>query len=90
MLGNHSSDLRIAPDVRLTYGVALRGFVNEYGCENGDGTRVGCLVVIQKNAMIGAHCKISSHSFISEGVTPHATVSGNPVWLPMNWKGVRA
>jgi acetyltransferase-like isoleucine patch superfamily enzyme len=61
--------LRIASDVRLGKQVEMHGFVNLYGCEIGDGTRIGCFVEIQKHAVVGAHCKISSHSFICEGVT---------------------
>lgn len=67
---NSSSDaLRIAPDVKLGRDVRLHGFVNLYGCEIGDETRIGCFVEIQKNVRVGARCKISSHSFICEGVT---------------------
>jgi acetyltransferase-like isoleucine patch superfamily enzyme len=64
-----SNTLRISPDVRLGKGVELHDFVNLYGCVIGDGTRIGCFVEIQKNARIGERCKISSHSFICEGVT---------------------
>lgn len=60
---------RVAPDVRLGEGVRLFGFVNLYGCAIGDGTRIGAFVEVQKNASIGAMCKIQSHSFICEGVT---------------------
>ena len=60
---------RIAPDVVLGKGVAIHGFVNLYGCTIGDGARVGAFVEIQKNATIGKNCKISSHTFICEGVT---------------------
>lgn len=60
---------RIAADVRLGRDVQLRGFVNAYGCAIGDRTKVGCFVEIQKGARIGADCKVSSHSFICEGVT---------------------
>lgn len=63
------STLRIASDVRLGKQVEIHGFVNLYGCEIGDGTRIGCFVEIQKHAVVGARCKISSHSFICEGVT---------------------
>lgn len=59
----------IAPDVRLGSGVRLFGFVNLYGCEVGDDTKVGTFVEIQKGARIGRRCKISSHTFICEGVT---------------------
>jgi acetyltransferase-like isoleucine patch superfamily enzyme len=61
--------LRIAADVRLGNGVKLFAFVNLYGCTVGDETRIGCFVEIQCGATIGARCKISSHSFICEGVT---------------------
>jgi acetyltransferase-like isoleucine patch superfamily enzyme len=60
---------RIAPDVRLGRDVKVFGFANLYGCSVGDGTRIGCYVEVQKNASIGARCKISSHSFVCEGVT---------------------
>ena len=60
---------RIASDVKLGRDVKLFGFINAYGCEIGDRTKVGCFVEIQKNARIGADCKISSHSFVCEGVT---------------------
>ncbi len=59
----------IAPDVKLGREVRLANFINLYGCEIGDGTRVGAFVEIQKNAHVGCRCKISSHSFICEGVT---------------------
>jgi acetyltransferase-like isoleucine patch superfamily enzyme len=58
----------IAPDVKLGRDVQIFGTVNLYGCEIGDETKVGCFVEIQKGAKIGARCKISSHSFICEGV----------------------
>jgi len=60
----------ISPDVILGSNVILyhRGLVNLYGCRIGDGTKIGTFVEIQKNAVIGNHCKISSHSFICEGV----------------------
>jgi acetyltransferase-like isoleucine patch superfamily enzyme len=66
--------LRIAPDVRLGERVQLHGFVNLYGCEIGDDTRVGCFVEIQKGVKIGPCCKISSHTFICEGVTVESGV----------------
>jgi acetyltransferase-like isoleucine patch superfamily enzyme len=59
----------IAPDVRLGNDVKLAPFVNLYGCEVGDNTKIGAFVEIQKNATIGRNCKISSHSFVCEGVT---------------------
>jgi UDP-2-acetamido-3-amino-2,3-dideoxy-glucuronate N-acetyltransferase len=58
----------IAPDVKLGENVKLYDFVNLYGCEVGDDTKIGCFVEIQKNARIGRYCKISSHTFICEGV----------------------
>jgi len=61
--------LRVAQDVKLGRGVRLFAFVNLYGCEIGDNTKIGTFVEIQKGAKIGANCKISSHSFICEGVT---------------------
>ena len=60
---------RIAPDVKLGRDVKIHGFVNLYGCEIGDETRIGAFVEIQKNAKVGKRCKISSHTFICEGVT---------------------
>jgi UDP-2-acetamido-3-amino-2,3-dideoxy-glucuronate N-acetyltransferase len=60
---------RVAPDVKLGEGVHLYDFVNLYGCEIGDNTRVGTFVEIQKNARIGRNCKIQSHTFICEAVT---------------------
>lgn len=59
----------IAPDVKLGRDVSIFHFVNLYGCEIGDGSRIGSFVEIQKGAKIGSRCKISSHSFICEGVT---------------------
>ena len=60
---------RIAPDVQLGEGVEVYDFVNLYGCSIGDGTLIGAFVEIQRNAAVGQRCKISSHSFICEGVT---------------------
>ena len=60
---------RIAPDVKLGEGVKIFAFVNLYGCEIGDGSKVGAFVEIQKGAKIGKQVKISSHSFVCEGVT---------------------
>jgi acetyltransferase-like isoleucine patch superfamily enzyme len=59
----------IAPDVKLGKDVKLAPFVNLYGCEIGDETKIGAFVEIQKNATVGKRCKISSHTFICEGVT---------------------
>jgi acetyltransferase-like isoleucine patch superfamily enzyme len=60
---------KIADDVKLGAGVKIHGFVNLYGCEIGDNTKIGHFVEIQKGAKIGRNCKISSHTFICEGVT---------------------
>lgn len=59
----------IAPDVKLGAGVKLSKFINLYGCEVGDNTKIGAFVEIQKNATVGKNCKISSHTFVCEGVT---------------------
>ncbi len=59
----------ISPDVRLGRNVKLSKFINLYGCSVGDNTKIGAFVEIQKNAAVGANCKISSHTFICEGVT---------------------
>jgi acetyltransferase-like isoleucine patch superfamily enzyme len=61
--------LSIAPDVKLGENVKLSKFINLYGCEVGDNTKIGAFVEIQKNARVGNNCKISSHTFICEGVT---------------------
>jgi len=58
----------IAQDVKLGQGVKLSKFINLYGCEIGDETKIGAFVEVQKNATIGKRCKISSHTFICEGV----------------------
>ena len=60
---------KIAPDVVLGKNVMLNDFINLYGCRVGDDTKIGPFVEIQKNATIGKRCKISSHTFICEGVT---------------------
>ena len=60
---------RIAHDVKLGAEVRLSSFINLYGCTIGDRSKIGAFVEIQKNATIGMNCKISSHSFICEGVT---------------------
>ena len=60
---------KIAPDVELGKDVVLNDFINLYGCKIGDHTKVGPFVEVQKNASIGRNCKVSSHSFICEGVT---------------------
>jgi acetyltransferase-like isoleucine patch superfamily enzyme len=61
--------LSIAPDVKLGQGVRLSKFINLYGCVIGDETKIGAFVEIQKNATVGRRCKVSSHTFICEGVT---------------------
>ncbi|MBP1732772.1 MAG: transferase hexapeptide repeat containing protein [Deltaproteobacteria bacterium] len=61
--------LSISDDVKLGENVKLSKFINMYGCSIGDNTKVGAFVEVQKNAHIGANCKISSHTFICEGVT---------------------
>jgi acetyltransferase-like isoleucine patch superfamily enzyme len=66
MGGQHQ---QIAPDVILGKGVRIYGFTNLYGCEIGDNSRIGTFVEIQKGVKIGSRCKISSHTFICEGVT---------------------
>src|SRR6201986_4778123 len=59
---------QIAPDVKLGKRVRIFGFTNLYGCELGDDVKIGTFVEIQKGARIGSRCKISSHTFICEGV----------------------
>ena len=61
--------LSIAPSVKLGRDVKLSKFINLYGCEIGDETKIGAFVEIQKNATVGKRCKISSHTFVCEGVT---------------------
>jgi UDP-2-acetamido-3-amino-2,3-dideoxy-glucuronate N-acetyltransferase len=65
----NSEFARIAPDVKLGRDVKIFAFVNLYGCEIGDGSKVGTFVEIQKGARIGCRVKISSHTFICEGVS---------------------
>ncbi len=65
---NEDSARRSLVNVRVGSGVRIFNFVNAYGCEIGDNTKVGTFVEIQKNARIGRNCKISSHTFICEGV----------------------
>jgi len=60
--------LSIAPDVKLGQGVKLSKFINLYGCSIGDNTKIGAFVEIQKNASVGKNCKVSSHTFVCEGV----------------------
>src|SRR6202451_2028544 len=64
-MNNYTS---IAPDVKLGRDVKLSKFINLYGCEIGDETKIGAFVEIQKNATVGKRCKISSHTFVCEGV----------------------
>ncbi len=63
------NNTQIIKDVKLGKNVKIFGFVNLYGCEIGDNTKIGTFVEIQKNAKIGKNCKISTHTFICEGVT---------------------
>jgi UDP-2-acetamido-3-amino-2,3-dideoxy-glucuronate N-acetyltransferase len=65
----HDSFQRIAPDVKLGRNVRIFAFTNLYGCEIGDDVKIGTFVEIQKGAKVGNRCKISSHSFLCEGVT---------------------
>ena len=58
----------ISKDVKLAKNVKLSKFINLYGCSIGDGTKIGAFVEVQKNSSIGKNCKISSHTFICEGV----------------------
>jgi acetyltransferase-like isoleucine patch superfamily enzyme len=60
---------RIAPDVKLGKGVKIFAYVNMYGCEVGDNSKIGAFVEIQKGATIGKNVKVSSHTFVCEGVT---------------------
>jgi UDP-2-acetamido-3-amino-2,3-dideoxy-glucuronate N-acetyltransferase len=69
MTKDQSDNRQIAPDVKLGKGVRIFGFTNLYGCEIGDDTKIGTFVEVQKGAKIGRRCKVSSHSFICEGVT---------------------
>ena len=64
-----SSSSLIASNVKLGCNVQISGFVNLYGCEIGDETKIGAFVEVQKGATIGPRCKISSHTFVCEGVT---------------------
>ena len=61
--------LCVSADVRIGQNVKLSKFINLYGCSIGDNTKIGAFVEIQKNATVGNNCKISSHSFVCEGVT---------------------
>jgi UDP-2-acetamido-3-amino-2,3-dideoxy-glucuronate N-acetyltransferase len=66
---NHEPTVRIAPDVKLGKDVKIYSFVNLYGCEIGDDSKIGAFVEIQKGVSIGKRVKVSSHTFICEGVT---------------------
>ena len=74
---------KIAPDVKLGKNVSIQDFVNLYGCEIGDNTKIGPFVEIQKGAKIGKNCKIQSHTFICEGVTieDHAFIGHNVTFI---------
>jgi acetyltransferase-like isoleucine patch superfamily enzyme len=87
MLRTTVNNFRISPDVKVGKGVKIHGMVNLYGCEIGDETRIGCFVEIQKGVKIGARCKISSHTFICQGVTieeevfiGHGVMFSNDSW----------
>lgn len=69
MTGQSGPLQRIAPDVRCGERVQIRDFTNLYGCQIGDDVKIGTFVEIQRGASIGSRCKISSHTFICEGVT---------------------
>ncbi len=69
MSQSHEPVQRIAPDVKLGRNVRIFSFTNLYGCEIGDDVKIGTFVEIQKGAKIGSRCKISSHTFVCEGVT---------------------
>ncbi len=73
----------VAADVRLGQDVKLAPFVNLYGCTVGDETKIGAFVEIQRNASVGSRCKISSHTFICEGVTieDHVFVGHNVTFI---------
>lgn len=60
---------KISPDVEIGEGTYLSDFINLYGCRIGANSKIGPFVEVQKNASVGSHCKISSHTFICEGVT---------------------
>lgn len=68
MSASESQFLRVAPDVKLGRNVRLFGYANLYGCEIGDDVKIGPFVEIQKGVRVGNRCKISSHSFLCEGV----------------------
>jgi acetyltransferase-like isoleucine patch superfamily enzyme len=69
MTTSQPDNRQIAPDVKLGKNVRVFGFTNLYGCEIGDDSKIGTFVEVQKGARIGQRCKVSSHTFICEGVT---------------------
>jgi UDP-2-acetamido-3-amino-2,3-dideoxy-glucuronate N-acetyltransferase len=69
MSESNTNGLRVAPDVKLGRDVRLYAFVNLYGCEIGDESKIGTFVEIQKGVKIGRRVKVSSHTFVCEGVT---------------------
>jgi acetyltransferase-like isoleucine patch superfamily enzyme len=69
MSAQSDQHLSIAPDVQLGKDVKMSQFINLYGCRIGDNVKIGAFVEVQKNAFIGNNCKISSHTFVCEGVT---------------------
>jgi UDP-2-acetamido-3-amino-2,3-dideoxy-glucuronate N-acetyltransferase len=69
MIMSNEPTIRIAQDVKLGKDVKIYSFVNLYGCEIGDGSKIGAFVEIQKGVSIGQNVKVSSHTFICEGVT---------------------
>jgi acetyltransferase-like isoleucine patch superfamily enzyme len=87
MIDVKSNGLRVSSDVKLGKNVKLFDFVNLYGCEIGDDTRIGTFVEIQRGVKVGARCKISSHVFICSGVTiedevfiGHGVTFTNDLW----------
>ena len=81
----------ISEDVKLGKNVRLSKFINLYGCEIGDDTKIGAFVEIQKNASVGKFCKISSHTFVCEGVCindsyPRATTAEGSLQTEADWK----
>jgi acetyltransferase-like isoleucine patch superfamily enzyme len=77
----------ISNDVQLGQNVKLSKFINLYGCKIGDDTKIGAFVEIQKGAVVGKRCKISSHSFICEGVTigDHCFIGHSVVFINDNY-----
>jgi len=82
-LVNINSDRQCLVDVNLGVGVKIFNFVNAYGCTIGDGSKVGAFVEIQKGATIGKNCKVSSHTFICEGVhiSDHVFIGHNVTFI---------